>query len=326
MVASAGILGLALTGFTSATAAPKPTVGQVQKQIEKLQEQAEQASEDYNETRERLRSVGVRLSAAKQKLKRQRAEVAVARAQVGRLAAETYKRGELSALDMVLGDDPASALASAGYLPSLGERQAGAMKRLREGESKLVATESEIKAQQNRAKAEQARLSKTKAAVQKKLQAANATLNGLEAGQRNTVRRALSPGMSSGGGSASCAGRAVNAPSGKAKAAIQFACAQIGDPYHWASAGPGSWDCSGLTMKAYAAAGVSLPHSSAMQAGYGTRVSSSNMMPGDLVFFHSPISHVGIYLGDGEMVHAPHSGDVVRVASLYATPTAVVRF
>jgi cell wall-associated NlpC family hydrolase len=79
-------------------------------------------------------------------------------------------------------------------------------------------------------------------------------------------------------------------------------------------------------MEAYASGGVSLPHSSRLQATYGTRVSVSSLAPGDLIFFHSPISHVSIYLGNGLMVHAPHSGAVVEVAELYATPTAAVRF
>jgi cell wall-associated NlpC family hydrolase len=111
-----------------------------------------------------------------------------------------------------------------------------------------------------------------------------------------------------------------------AKAAIKYACAQLGKPYVWAADGPNGFDCSGLTMKAYAAAGISLPHQSAQQASYGHRVSINALEPGDLIFFYSPISHVAIYLGNGMMVHAPHTGDVVRVASVYTTPVAAVRF
>ena len=92
--------------------------------------------------------------------------------------------------------------------------------------------------------------------------------------------------------------------------------AQRGKPYVWAAAGPGSFDCSGLTMYAYAAAGVSLPHSSRMQSQMGQPVSRDQLQPGDLVFFYSPVSHVGIYIGNGQMVHAPTSGDVVKVASV----------
>ena len=92
--------------------------------------------------------------------------------------------------------------------------------------------------------------------------------------------------------------------------------AQQGKPYVWAADGPGSFDCSGLTQYAYAAAGISLPHSSRMQSQMGQQVSRDQLQPGDLVFFYSPVSHVGIYIGNGQMVHAPTSGDVVKVASV----------
>lgn len=322
---SVALASSAVLTTSAATAAPKPTVAEVQRKVEKLREQAEQASEAYNDTREELKSVNVRLKAAHAKVTRQQAELAKAKAKVGQLASETYRRGQLSTLDLMLGDDPDSALAQAGYLPSLGERQAAAMNRLADGEAKLAATEADIKAQQTKAEAGQAKLEKTRATVRKRLKAADAQLTSLTASQRDAVNNADGGDVPAGAGSAFCSGKAAGAPSAAAKTAIQFACNQIGESYLWAAAGPDRWDCSGITMKAYAAAGVSLPHSSRLQAGYGTRVSNSALLPGDLVFFHSPISHVGIYLGDGLMVHAPHSGTTVKVASLYATPSAAVR-
>jgi len=117
-------------------------------------------------------------------------------------------------------------------------------------------------------------------------------------------------------GLVSCADIGVAAPDARVQKVLAYACAKIGDPYLWAGAGPSSFDCSGLTMAAWAQAGVSLPHNAAMQASYGTQVSSSALRPGDLVFFKSPISHVGIYVGSGMMINAPQSGDVVRIASL----------
>jgi peptidoglycan DL-endopeptidase CwlO len=110
----------------------------------------------------------------------------------------------------------------------------------------------------------------------------------------------------------------VVASSGAAQAAIDAALAQRGKPYVWAAAGPGSFDCSGLTAYAYRFAGISLPHSSALQARMGQAVSRADLQPGDLVFFYSPVSHVGIYIGNGQMVHAPTSGDVVKIANLDA--------
>jgi peptidoglycan DL-endopeptidase CwlO len=108
----------------------------------------------------------------------------------------------------------------------------------------------------------------------------------------------------------------VVANSGAAQAAVDAAMAQRGKPYVWAAGGPNSFDCSGLTSFAFRAAGINLPHSSLSQSRMGQAVSRDQLQPGDLVFFYSPVSHVGIYIGNGQMVHAPTSGDVVKVAPL----------
>jgi len=117
-------------------------------------------------------------------------------------------------------------------------------------------------------------------------------------------------------GAVVAAPQAAKAPGQAAQVAVDTAMAQIGDPYVWAAAGPDAFDCSGLTQYAYAAAGISLPHSSSMQSQMGTPVSRSELQPGDLVFFYSPVSHVGMYIGNGQMVHASTSGQPVQVASI----------
>ncbi len=106
--------------------------------------------------------------------------------------------------------------------------------------------------------------------------------------------------------------------SGAVQTLIATAMAQRGKPYVWAAGGPRAFDCSGLTQFAFRAAGINLPHSSRMQSQMGQSVSRGNLQPGDLVFFYSPVSHVGIYIGNGQMVHAPTSGDVVKVAPVDA--------
>jgi cell wall-associated NlpC family hydrolase len=103
-----------------------------------------------------------------------------------------------------------------------------------------------------------------------------------------------------------------------AQVAIDTAMAQRGKPYVWAAGGPKAFDCSGLTQYAFKAAGINLPHSSRLQSQMGQAVSRGDLQPGDLVFFYSPVSHVGIYIGNGQMVHAPTSGDVVKVAPVDA--------
>ena len=89
----------------------------------------------------------------------------------------------------------------------------------------------------------------------------------------------------------------------------------LGMPYVWGGAGPGGFDCSGLVMYVYAQVGVSLPHNAAAMYGYGTPVSYSDLQAGDLVFF-SGLGHVGIYIGGGQFIHAPHTGDVVKISSI----------
>ncbi|MBY3552013.1 C40 family peptidase [Modestobacter lapidis] len=109
---------------------------------------------------------------------------------------------------------------------------------------------------------------------------------------------------------------AVLAPSAAAQVAVDTALAQLGDPYVWAAGGPDAFDCSGLTQYAYAAAGVRLPHSSKAQSTMGTAVSRGDLQPGDLVFFRSPVSHVGMYIGGGRMVHAATFGVPVQITSV----------
>jgi cell wall-associated NlpC family hydrolase len=133
-------------------------------------------------------------------------------------------------------------------------------------------------------------------------------------------------GTSGAGGSAGSAPAApapaapVAASSQAAQIAVNTALAQRGKPYVWAAAGPRSFDCSGLMQYAYAAAGVSLPHSSLAQSRMGTPVARNALQPGDLVFFYSPVSHVGMYIGNGNMVNAPTAGDVVKVIPLASMP------
>jgi peptidoglycan DL-endopeptidase CwlO len=129
-------------------------------------------------------------------------------------------------------------------------------------------------------------------------------------------------GGGGGGGGGDCCqstyvGPPVHAPGSAAQIAVNTAMAQLGKPYQYAAAGPGSFDCSGLTMFAWAAAGVGLPHSSAAQYASLPHVSQSQIAPGDLVFFGSPIHHVGMYIGGGQMVNAPHTGTVVKVQSAF---------
>ncbi|MFB9744899.1 C40 family peptidase [Pseudonocardia sulfidoxydans] len=125
-------------------------------------------------------------------------------------------------------------------------------------------------------------------------------------------------GSNAGGGGAG--GGTVVSGSSKAAAALRAALTQQGKPYVWGAAGPSAYDCSGLVLWAYKQVGVSLPHSSSAQSRMGTPVSKSQLQPGDLVFFYSPVSHVGIYMGNGNILHASTSGQPVKISKMANMP------
>ncbi|MEO6511357.1 MAG: C40 family peptidase [Nocardioides sp.] len=154
-------------------------------------------------------------------------------------------------------------------------------------------------------------LADDKATIDDKLAQAKDQLAGLKEDERQALlaSRSGSPRLP------------TNVPaSGRAAAAVQYALAQVGDAYVYGAAGPSAFDCSGLTMMAWAQAGVGLPHSSSAQFGSGPHVSSSDLQPGDLVFYYSPISHVGMYIGNGLIVHAANPGTGVAVAGVFSMP------
>jgi cell wall-associated NlpC family hydrolase len=124
-----------------------------------------------------------------------------------------------------------------------------------------------------------------------------------------------------GGTAAAVVAAPAPAPTNAAQIAVDTALAQRGDMYLYGATGPDRFDCSGLTSFAYKAAGVSIPRTSKAQSTYGTPVSKANLKPGDLVFFYSPVSHVGMYIGNGQMVHASTAGKPVAVVNLDSMPS-----
>ena len=162
------------------------------------------------------------------------------------------------------------------------------------------------------AKAGLAQLQGQQADVKKRIADYDALFARLSATEQATVTNALAgPALQ-----APSADQLPLAPSSAAAVAVRTALAQVGDRYVWGTSGPDTFDCSGLTSYAYAAAGVSLPHSSRGQASLGRAVSRAELQPGDIVYFFSPVSHVGLYIGDGMMVHARASGRPVAVTTV----------
>ncbi|HET6358244.1 C40 family peptidase [Streptomyces sp.] len=188
--------------------------------------------------------------------------------------------------------------------------------------SKLTAEEKARLAALERQKQEEARL---KAEAQAKAEAeARAKEEAAAEAARQQQEAAQSQDTSTGTGTdtgtSTGTGTADSTYAAKADKVLAFARAQIGKPYVWGASGPSSYDCSGLTQAAWKAAGVDLPRTTWDQVNVGTRVATKDLLPGDLVFFYDDISHVGIYIGDGMMIHAPKPGTNVREESIYYMP------
>ncbi|OEV14991.1 glycoside hydrolase [Streptomyces nanshensis] len=183
--------------------------------------------------------------------------------------------------------------------------------------------EAEAREKAERLAARQAAEAKEREAAEKKAreeaakESAEAGGSGSGSGSGSGTGTGTSPGSGTGTGTGTGAGSSYAA---KAEKVLAFARAQIGKPYVWGATGPSSYDCSGLTKAAWREAGVTLPRTTWDQVKVGTRVATSDLQPGDLVFFYDDISHVGIYKGDGMMIHAPKPGANVREESIYYMP------
>lgn len=315
----------------SSSADPQPTIEEVREEVDQLHHAAEQAQERYNEATDRLAEAQRRIDRAVESVERQEARVAEVAAAMGAFAAASYQAGGIDpTLQTLLAKNPDAFLAQASVVDSFASQQvdkldeARAMRRDLEQARILAGDET------RRLEAIEAEMEAEKEKVESNAAKADAILADLEADERRRLeeirqreqeerrRDQESRGGSDDGGSDE---PAPDVPaSGKGKIAVDFAMAQLGDPYVYGGNGPDVWDCSGLTVAAWRQAGVSLPRSSGSQISAGTRVSTSNLQPGDLVFYYSPISHVGIYIGNGQIVHATHPGDVVSVDPLHSMP------
>jgi len=322
VVCTATFVALTLSpGSSAADPHAKPTLAQVQRKVEHLDRQAEQASERFNTIREQLKTTRARLSAVQADFSRQRAKVTRMQDDIAALVVAGFQGTSLgTTASLVLSNDPDQFLQTLSTVESVADTQSRMFTRylrLRQG---LDAKQAQLQDEVGAIRAAKVDMAKQQTTIKKKSDAAEALLSSLQAAQRERLVAQQDNSVSV---QPTNSGSTPNVPaSGRAKIAVDFALAQLGDPYVYGAAGPDAWDCSGLTMGAWGAAGVYLPHSSSMQYSYGTPVASSDLQPGDLVFFYSPISHVAIYIGGGQVVHAPHTGDVVRIAPMSEMPYA----
>jgi cell wall-associated NlpC family hydrolase len=301
----------------SVSAAPQPNVDEARRQVEALYHKAEQATERYDEARMALQDAERKFARAQKLASTQQSNVSELQKSVGAFAANAYRNGGLDqTLQLVFSDDPEAFIDRASDLDALSSREAGALRKVVEARRELQANQTAAAQQLAVVEAQRKALATEKAEVEKNLRAARDVLNRLQAKDRATVARA------SRDNDPRDLLKNLPLPNPRASRAIEYALAQLGDRYVWGAAGPDGFDCSGLTMAAWSRAGVSLPHSSAEQYSMGTKVPRSELQPGDLVFFYSPVSHVGIYIGNGRMVHAPNPSRRVEIASISEMPFA----
>ncbi len=223
----------------------------------------------------------------------------------------------------LVADNPSSFMNGVASKAMVEHQQTGLLTKLTQQQRQLGVQEQQAQREVAAINKDRAKIAEHKAELDDRTQQAQDILDNLEAAERARLARlqaAAEPTFSAPTRSTPRAPVSNVPASGRAGVAVQTALDQIGDPYVYGAAGPDAFDCSGLTMYAWRAAGVALSHSSSVQSTQGTPVSISSLMPGDLVFYYSPVSHVGMYIGGGRVVHAPHTGSTVQIVSLYSMP------
>jgi peptidoglycan DL-endopeptidase CwlO len=352
-VAAAVTAGFALAAAlpSSAFAAKTSTASQAnqaQQKADALGVAADRAVEAYDAAQVKLTVASAQLKAQQAAVTKAKTQLDDARVGIRALAAAEYEGSSLNtSVSYLLSDDPEALLRKAAMLSQVNRAQTANLTRVINADRQVEAAQTSAEQALAAQKAAAAKVAASKAAVEKALKAQQAVLASLQsqiqqqqaaaaaaqraaavqrqAASRSTVRSNVAPRAQApvSGGTTSHA--KPPAASGNAAAALAYAYAQLGKPYRFGGAGPNSFDCSGLTMRAWGAAGVSLSHSAAAQQHEGKRVPLSALQPGDLVFWGSPAYHVGIYVGGGRVLDAPHTGTVVKIQSIWGHPSGAVR-
>lgn len=294
----------------------------VKSQVDELDNRVSIAGENYLTAKIEHDKLVKQQKEAAAKLERIHNRIGVVQTHLGARAASMYRTGQMGFVDVLLGAESFEEFAATwDILKGLNENDADAIAELKDLRADAQKTQEVIGEKEKAAAGQVAVMKKNKEAAQRDLAERKRKLAGIEAeiaqleAQENAAR-------------AASAAASVKKPSrgernfppptrAPRSEVVNIAKRYLGAPYRWGAAGPNSFDCSGFTMFVYRQVGVSLPHSSRAQINCGERVSRSELKPGDLVFFGSPIHHVGIYVGGGQMIHAPHSGANVRIDPLH---------
>ena len=326
--AALGLSALALTGAFLATpqlaqADPPLTVDEAKAQIAELEMEAAAIDQEYVGVKQGLAQSAAQLKLKKADVKTQTAKVQRLRVQAGQVALAQFQNRHLdAAAKLLLSEDSEDFLSQISTVEKVSENQNSALQDYQEEQAKLTELERSTETETAQLKKEQAELDKLRSSSDSKIAESKAVLAKLTEEER---QRIAAEGTAPGTTTSSTTTDTVANGSSKGARALAFAKSQLGKPYRYASAGPNAYDCSGLTSAAWARAGVSLPRTSQTQIGVGRSVSKSELQPGDLVFYYGDISHVGLYAGNGQIVHSPRPGKTVEYASLDSMPFAGAR-
>lgn len=329
-VLSAALLALVLfTGLLSqAGSLAAPTEAELDAARERLMEleaEFETVVERYNLVHENLTTIQARIGVTELEVRRIERRMGVSRDAAVDVARELYMGGSNDAIEAVLiAEDFSDVQSRLAYLRTSQQAQSEVFERLAADRSALESKLAQLEEDRAAALAAEQRLTALRVDIEGKLASQQdeiAELNAaIEAAERRAARQAAAAAAAEETAETPTVVppapvAAAPAPNKGAQAAVDAALSQLGKPYEWAAEGPDSYDCSGLTLWAWAHAGVSLPHNSGMQYAATPRVDRSDWQPGDLLFFGSPIHHVAMYIGNGQMVEAPYTGSQVRVVS-----------
>ncbi len=348
IVISALLVGGLTIASAPASAEPTKTIEQVQAEVNALEEDAANAAEAWNEARLRQTTIETKIAKLKKRIAAAEKAYGQVASAVDAMARAAYASGGIEpSLQALLADDPEAFLEQSAALDQVARAQGTSLRRTQNARLRLAQLQAELAQQESQAKAAAADAKKSKDLVSSKLAQAQKILSGLKAEERKRLdalqarqRQASAAAAAraaaaneasrdrsgngngdgndngdSGGGNG---GGVSNQASGRARIAVAYALAQVGDRYVAAASGPSAFDCSGLTMAAWRQAGVSLPHLSYAQWDVTRRVSRSELRPGDLVFyFGGGAHHVSMYVGGGMMVSASNPRDGVELIAAW---------
>ncbi|MEU6355173.1 NlpC/P60 family protein [Streptomyces sp. NPDC047072] len=307
----------AALGAVPANAAPHEDT---RAEVDRLYEEAEQATEAFNQADERADSLRDEVRSAQDGIAREQERINAMRETLGALAGAQYRSGGLDpSLALLFSDDPDDYLDKAAVLDRITVHQADELKELQGAMRELAQERAEAAGKLGELERSRKAVASHKRTVERKLARARELLNSLPSDERAAYDRASRSGREE---MPDLTGAV--APSGRAAAAVAAARSAVGKPYVWGANGPNGFDCSGLMQWSYAQAGVALPRTSQAQRYAGRQVPLSQAQPGDLVTYRGDASHVGMYVGNGQVVHAPYPGAPVRYDPVDMMPGVTV--